>query len=200
MNMKKITRIAQKAMVNRAAPPTREPGWIYHHGLRTAKIALWLNDQLLTDADPDVLFVGALFHDVGKDFEPHNETGAALVRKLLKKECTKQELKDIARMVRLHNQRRKTHDYPHSVTIVQDADALDHMGAIDVWMAFYWSGVHRETFRDHMKYFQGAKNARWRKSLREGLNYDLSVQEFDRRVAYEDEFFEHFRRIYQEGI
>lgn len=200
MNLKKITRIAQKAMGNRAAPPTREPGWIYHHGLRTAKIALWLNEQLLTDADPDILYVGGLFHDVGKDLEPHNQTGAAMVRQLLKKECTKQELKDIARIVRYHNQRRRTHDYPHSVTIVQDADSLDHMGAIDVWMAFYWSGVHRETFRDHMKYFQGAKNARWRKSLREGLNYDVSVQEFDRRVAHEDAFFDHFRRIYQEGI
>ena len=200
MDIDNITRIARTAMGKRTAPPTREPGWIYHHGIRTAKIALWLREQLGAEIDPDILYTGALFHDLGKEFEPHNESGVIIAREILKQECTTEELDEIVQIIRFHNQRRKEHDYPPTITIVQDADALDHVGIIDVWMAFYWNGVHRDTFQDHVDYFRSEQNARYRHSLREYLNYDISREEFDRRVAYEDKFFEHFRRIYQAGI
>jgi uncharacterized protein len=200
MDIKIIKQIAERAMSQRIAPPTREPGWIYHHGLRTARIALWLREELSSDVDPDVLSVGALFHDLGKDCEPHNETGAALSRELLREHCSAEELEDITAIIRLHNQRKQPNKYPPAVTIVQDADSLDHVGAIDVWMAFYWSGVHRETFRDHQAHFRSQKNQDYRQNLRENLNYEVSRKEFDRRIAFEDDFFQTFRHIYQHGI
>jgi uncharacterized protein len=187
-------------MGSRVAPSTREPGWIFHHGLRVARISLWLREKLEMDIDRDLLFVGALFHDVGKEVEPHNQTGAVLTRALLEDHCPALELDLIAEMILHHNQRKQPNSYPPRILILQDADALDHVGAIDVWMAFYWSGVHGEGFQDHLDYFTGPENELYRSTLRESLNYQVSREEFDRRIAFEDEFFQVFRRVYREGM
>jgi uncharacterized protein len=200
MDGKRIDQTAYTAMAHRTDPPTREPGWLYYHGLRTARIALQLSRRLEADAELEVIYAGALFHDIGKGAEPHNEAGAAITRQLLADLYTSAELDRVCDIVRYHNQRQQATGLPIEIRIVQDADTLDHVGAIDVWLAFYWSGVHNETFHEHIRYMNSEENDRYRRRLREGLSFDLSKQIFDERLAHEGQFFAEFQRIYLEGI
>ncbi len=75
MDIEKIDQIAHENMAQRRPDPNREPGFILHHGRRTAQIALRLAEQINVNMHRDILYTGALFHDVGKGTEPHNETG-----------------------------------------------------------------------------------------------------------------------------
>ena len=85
MDRQKIIEIARVAMAQRQPRQEREKGYVFHHGLRTAKIAMKLFDSLECPDKtcPDILFCAALFHDVGKGTEPHNETGAKIASELL---------------------------------------------------------------------------------------------------------------------
>jgi uncharacterized protein len=200
MNMERIEQIAYDAMANRIEPRVREPGWFYYHGRRTGKIALWLCDQLDVDVNRDIVHVGALFHDVGKGTEPHNEIGAEVTRSLIGEWCTAGELDGICEIILGHNQRNHTKARSLPVRIVQDADLIDHVGPIVPWLTFYWSGTHNETFHDHVRFICGEENAAYRKKMRADLNFEVSRRVYDERVAFEDQFFAEFRRVYMHGI
>jgi uncharacterized protein len=200
MDLKRIEAIAFQEMGGRKELKTREPGWLFYHGLRTARIAEQLREALGDDVNRDVLFAGALFHDIGKGTDPHNEHGAEVTRRLLAGECSEAELAPICEIVRLHNQRRDAKSHPVPVRIVQDADNLDHVGPIVAWLAFYWSGTRNETAEEHVQFASGDENAKYREAMRSYLNFDVSRRLFDERVRWEDEFFGTFRKVYFEGV
>ena len=83
MNIEKVEQAACECMASRQESKDREPGWLYHHGRRVARIALRLADEIGAAVDRDVMYAGALFHDIGKGAEPHNEIGAAITREAL---------------------------------------------------------------------------------------------------------------------
>jgi uncharacterized protein len=199
VELNQIDQIARKAMLYRIDHPNREPGWLYHHGCRTGKVALWLADSLLEELDRDVLYTGALFHDVGKGNEPHNEIGAEKTRELLDSLCTAGEIDAICELIQKHTHRRNA-DEKVAVKLVQDADLLDHIGPIGPWLAFYWSGSRGETIEDHRRFLGGDENREYRAKMRAMLNFDLSRQEFDRRIRFEDEFFSTFNKVYEDGV
>ena len=194
-----IDKIAWEVMSGRIEHTRREPDWLYYHGHRTAKIALWLADRIEDPVNRDIVYTGALFHDVGKGTEPHHEIGASKARELLSPVCTAAELNAICNIIRYHNQRNNA-ARSTDIKIVQDADLLDHVGVIGPWLSFYWSGSRNETIDDHMKFFQSGENLRHRQGLKNGLNFEVSVREFDRRIDFEDEFFNRFHHIYMDGI
>jgi uncharacterized protein len=200
MDLAKIDQIARDSMAERREAREREPGWIYYHGRRTARLALWLCGELDSPADRDVLYAGALFHDVGKGVENHHEIGAAAARDLLRGLCTDGELEAVCDIVAKHCLRNHSLDFPEAVRIVQDADLLDHFGPIQPWLSFYWSGVHGEAFHDHMDFVHREENRQSRQKMRESLNYDPAKRMFDERIAVEDEFFSRFHRVYLEGM
>jgi uncharacterized protein len=200
MDLVRIERLAFESMADRREPRERERGWIFYHGRRTAKLALWLCGELKAGADREVLFAGALFHDIGKGSDNHNEAGAAAARKLLKNLCAPGQLDSICELILKHCQRTHSPDYSEAVMIVQDADVLDHFGPIEPWLAFYWSGKSGETFHDHLRFKAGKGSLFNRRKMRAALNYDVSKRMFDERLAFEEEFFTRFHRIYQEGL
>jgi uncharacterized protein len=81
MDIERINQIAYESMAHRKTHQGREPGFILYHGRRTAQIALRLAAQINGAVDRNILYTGALFHDIGKGTEPHNEAGARIVRK-----------------------------------------------------------------------------------------------------------------------
>jgi len=200
MNPDTIEQIARTHMLNQKTHTGREPGWIFYHGLRTARIAEEICGLLNLDIDKDVVFTGALFHDICKDNEPHNETGADLTEKLLADYFPGEELARIGQVIRLHNQRTKDNDYPLEVKVVQDADLVDHTGPIQPWLAFYWSGSYNETIDDHIRFITGEENTMWIEKLRAQLNFDVSIALYDERIRWQDRFFEMFRKVYLEGV
>jgi putative nucleotidyltransferase with HDIG domain len=200
VNTQKIEEIARAEMAGRRDPELREPGWILYHGRRTGKIAVHLAQRLNLDANPDVLYVAGLFHDVGKNGNPHNEVGAARARELLQELATPAEIDKIGEIIRHHNQRMKSDGFSDAVKLVQDADLIDHAGLIDIWMAFYWNGTHGESIEEHIAYMEGQEYKRFRDFMRAHLNFDLSHEMLEERIRLSDEFFAEFRRVYFDGI
>ena len=76
--------LAQKLMANHKAHVMRERGFIYRHGRRVARGVILLREAVTPNtSQDDALRVAAMFHDVGKGIEPHEQSGAALARAFL---------------------------------------------------------------------------------------------------------------------
>ncbi|GIP36903.1 hypothetical protein J31TS4_01830 [Paenibacillus sp. J31TS4] len=197
MNRDKLKEMAYHAMGKRKAHIDRERGFIYYHCGRTAKLALTLRESLFPDmADKDdVIFAGALFHDVAKGIEPHNERGALLVGDMLKHEVSSSELADIVAIVRGHNKRKPgDNGIPYFIKLVQDADVLDHFGSAEVWLKVQYSATHGETMQEAAAFWNSesyeAEVRRWRGLL----NYELSLRHFDEKTAFVSQFIHRFTR------
>lgn len=88
-------------MGRRKAHLQREKGFIFYHCERVAKLSINLRNTLfpMDNLMDEIIYVGALFHDVTKGIEPHNKTGALLIKSLLKEECSEQELKEVSEII-----------------------------------------------------------------------------------------------------
>jgi len=199
MDLDKLEKLAKQEMLDRDEHEGREPGWLYFHGRRVGKLAVWLAKELGADVDPDVLYVAGLFHDIGKGEADHALAGAKKAGKLLKKLCTEQELEQIAELIEWHN-RRGEEGRSLAVGIIQDADILDHVGPVGPWLAYYWSGRHVETFADHLHYYHSEENTQTRQRLYAHLNFEASQREYIRRVQYEDAVIQTLERVYEQGV
>ena len=192
MNRKKLIEIARAAMAKQRTHPARETGYVFHHCLRTARLAMELLHRIDAplEASEDVIFAAALFHDVGKCIEPHSETGALLVANLLADEMKPNDLANAARIVREHNRRKEGSDHWTACQVVQDADLLDHFGTQGVWLCFHWSGQFDQTVAQTLEFYDGRENRRHLVESRKELNFKASRRIFDERIAFEREFFD----------
>lgn len=194
MDRKRITKLAYKTMGKRKIHAKREKGYIYYHGQRVAKLALNLRQTIFPD-DPikdEIIYVAGLFHDVGKGFMSHNEMGAVLVKEILKEECLVDELEEISEIVLMHNQRTDLADLSFPIKIVQDADALDHLGTMEVWARFLKSAFDDEPMEKVMGFWTDSDYDKYIKKLRSGLNYQLSKQIYADKIEFHEEFIERF--------
>lgn len=195
MDAERLIEKARAAMGERKRATSREKGYIFHHGLRTARIAMNLAKLIGEPVERhDLLFAAALFHDIGKGIKPHNEVGAKLAADLLTGECPADDLVVIARIIREHNRRKHASQCLVASRILQDADVLDHYGAQNVWLAFHWCAAHDESPQQCLAFFQGEDYRRDVAESRESLNFDVSRRLFDNRVAFERGFFDRFAR------
>jgi uncharacterized protein len=189
-----LERIARTAMGEKVSMGDREPGYAFHHGLRTARLTVELHLALAEqlDADADLAFAGALFHDAGKGYKRHHEVGAAIAEELLSEHLSGQDARRVGRVVREHNQRDRAAECLPESRLVQDADILDHVGAVQVWQSFYYSGARRETPQQAAAYYYGAENQRWLGSLDDLLNFEISRAILAERRALADAFYRRF--------
>lgn len=199
MDLERIERIAHENMAQRKTHEAREPGYALYHGRRTAQIALELADLTDNTIDHDLLYVGALFHDIGRGADPHNEVGARMVRDLLDGVCEPEELDAIADLVLKHCQRLHP-EYGLEVKLLQDADLLDRIGPIAVWRSFYWSATYGEKIEDALQAYHSEDRARSRSWMRNALNYPVSVHIFDERKAFEDAYYSALERVHRQGL
>ena len=120
MDLEKITQIAFDNMAHRKTHPSREVGFAYWHGQRTAKLAMQLCDRLKYTEDREVIYVAALFHDIAKGFKQHHEVGAYITRVLLKDECSEDRLNQICAIIRNHVDKGRPDHNDEPSKIVQD--------------------------------------------------------------------------------
>jgi uncharacterized protein len=193
MDIKKINQIALEILSKRKAHVERERGFIYNHGKRVAALSLNLHSKIegCDIALQDIIYAGALFHDVGKGIGKHGETGAILVRDLLKNCCTSYELENISAIVRLHNKRGQK-ELPDMIKIVQDADILDHMGTQEIWMSFLYSSYADKGPDSAIDFWKGDFFKSHISGARELLNFDISKAIYDERLNFELKFIERF--------
>jgi uncharacterized protein len=199
LNIEYITKIAYEKMGKSKAQITREKGFIYYHGLRTAKLALTLRKYIfpeITQYD-DVIFVGALFHDIGKGVEPHEETGQVLVKHILKEYCLEEELGMSSDIVRFHRDRKTHNDYPIWVQLVQDADILEHQGTTEVWLNVAYSLYEEQSYDRAIEWWlKDEKSLAGRIKQRNKLNFDFSKKIWDEKILFVDSFI---RRLEEES-
>ncbi len=196
MDLIQIEQLAYSKMKDRKTLG-REKGFIYYHGRRVAKIAVNIYENVAdnkTSEEKNLLYCGCLFHDIGKGIEPHNETGALITREYLKEFLTPNQLDTVSEVVYQHN--RRGHEYINGILgkIAQDADILDHMGSMDIWIAFMYHANFEESVDESLKFFDGGKWEEITKMLRALINYPISLDAFDRRKDFTQKFIETFKR------
>lgn len=196
IDREQLTELARKAMGESVCLPEREQGYTFHHGLRTARIALDLHARLDAPdgAEADLTFAGALFHDIGKGLRPHHEIGAAMTVELLGPHLSAGTVEQVARVVREHNQRQRPAECLPESRIVQDADILDHVGAVLIWQAFHYSAVRHETPAHAVAYYFGPEHQQWLDGLSLSLNFELSRDLLAERRVFTHAFYERFAR------
>jgi uncharacterized protein len=199
MQVEQIIEIAKRAMGS-SKVDIREPGYTYDHGRRTASIALHLADAHGAPVDRDVLHAAALFHDIGKGNNRHNEVGARLVRELLEHACSPAEIDRISQIILEHPLRMKPNSYTLETKLIQDADVLDHIGPIGPWRTFYVSAAQDKTLDCVLEYYHSDENIESLEWMREALNLNESVVIFDKRAAFERQFFAELERVQRQGI
>ena len=200
MNLDEIRRIAWENMGKRRSHSDREEGYIYFHGLRVANLAgelLYLRGGNHDRID-DVLIAGGLFHDIGKGFGAHNESGAEITRHLLGDFCTPDELNTICDIVRFHCIRKHQLELPDHILAIQDADIIDHFGTQCVWLHFLHAANQNLGQSAALEYWQGEKYAEHMAELMELLNFSESKDIFTERLEYLRGFADRFQ-IEMEG-
>lgn len=189
MDLEAIRELAFKHMANRRAHKEREIGFIYYHGQRVAKIAVKLRKLLIPD-DPSrdqELTAAGYFHDIAKGIEPHSVYGAVLVREILAEHCTPEQLDFISDLIRHHQFRDPSKGYHDYIKIIQDADILDHVGVVEIWMNFQYCAHADMTLTDSIRFYETEFPALAAK-IRSLLNYDLSRQIFDDKCRFVMDF------------
>ncbi len=189
MDLAKIRELAFKHMSNRKAHNEREKGFIYYHGQRVANIALELRKMILPTDDncDEVIIAAAYFHDIAKGIEPHSYYGSNLVQEILKDYCNPKELALICEIIRCHQFRDKSRNYSDYVKIIQDADILDHVGVVEIWMNFSYYAHKDGTLTDSLEFYQTEYDSLANK-MRDVLNYDVSLEIYDEKNLFVKDF------------
>jgi len=193
MDVEALRQLAFKLLGKRKTHDYREKGFIYYHGQRVAKLALNLR-QLIIPGDSskdDIITVASYFHDVAKGIEPHFEYGAILIKEILKGYCNENEIEEIAQIIGSHTLRGKNKSYPPQVKIVQDADILDHYGTLEIWLNFHYYAYHNASIEEALKFY-GDEYYKQLAEVRELLNYDISKEILDDKIAFQNDFIRRF--------
>ncbi len=188
MNSERIAVLAKKYLMRRAHEE-RETGFIYAHGQRVARGVIELRRRVTDDAShDDLLRCAAMFHDVGKGIGEHGQTGAEMVRFLLKDELTPGEIDEVARLVYAHNHRAPgTGKWDLWAQLLQDADIIDHYGTVEVWLNFHYCAYKDRQMLEDLSFYSDQFPAQTQEH-RALLNLDEAKRIYDERVQFNKEF------------
>ncbi len=192
MDIKKIENLAFQKMGDNKSHPKRETGYIYYHGLRTGKLAIEIRKIInkIDDSKDGVIYIASLFHDIAKGNEPHNENGSILIKQILKDECSNEELGEIAEIIRCHNLRDSSEEWSKQIKLVQDADIIDHMGTMEVWLNFAYQLCDGKSVDSSIEFYNTEEYESYLKESKNKLNYDISRKIFNDRARFMNEFIE----------
>ncbi|MDD4796353.1 MAG: HD domain-containing protein [Eubacteriales bacterium] len=198
MDREQLLDIARREMAQQVSHQEREPGWVLRHGSGTARLALELRKALLpADGDiDDTLYAAALFHDCGKYADAHQahaQAGSQRARQLLAGVVQAQELDVICHAILVHD-KRKAQPYTQLEYLLQDADILDHMGSIEIWLNFNYSARTGRDAAFSAEFYESREFRDMTDMNRSLLNYSQSVIAFQEKLEFALLFAERFRR------
>lgn len=182
-------KIAFDTMSASTVLPLREPGYIYYHGLRVAKLCLELAKVAgVKGVNQHLLYAAGLFHDVAKGKEQHALAGADLMPHLLSGTCQEGDIAEIARLVAGHNARSLPNRNRKDVRILQDADTLDHFGAQSIWLGSYFSAHSGRAQPEMLAYYRSADFIAYADRCERCLSFEASRKELRQRIRYQQAF------------
>jgi HD superfamily phosphodiesterase len=222
--MAQVERIARIRMACNEAYADRPADYILRHGQRVARIALDLADrsersgEVKSVVDREVLYTGALFHDVGRaklddgqarydgsdvlqdpdnvqGTQAHEVVGSERTVELLAHLFTSDELNRIRNIVLHHNHREPPNDHPAATKLVQDADSLDHVGLVGAWLVTYHVACEGGNLEDVLRCAHSATRIQDREKMRRELNFEVARRLFDARVAREEAHYRALARL-----
>lgn len=188
MDFEKLEKLAWKYMGKKKSHLEREIGAAFYHCKRVSTSVLELRKEIFPEdaSMDDVLRCAGLFHDIGKGIEPHNHSGAVLVRDLLKDELSDEELSLVCQLIEAHCDRQPESDvHTWYEKLLQDADMVDHFGGQGIWLTcVYRAFTNCGSMADVVEYQQseGHKEAVGAKEL---LNYDYSKKIMQDKIDFE---------------
>lgn len=190
--------LAKKELATQESHKEREIGWVLRHGRGTAELALGLRRAILPGREEldDALYAAALFHDCGKYAQrkgDHGEIGAARAHELLAGLMSKDELETVCHAILVHN-RRKQAPCTELEYILQDADILDHMGSVGVWLSVAYTVKTGGTAADMLAYHRSEEYERDTEHLRSLLNYSQSTIAFHEKETFTAAFIDRFEQ------
>ena len=199
MDFQRLNQIAFRMMGKRKSHFEREVGAAYFHGQRTGKGAVELRKRLFPQDSSmdDILLCAGFFHDMCKGLEPHSDNAAFLCREILKDELTENEMEQVCRLIAAHDKRHPgTEINTVWERLLQDADVMDHYGSQGIWMSTTYYVYHGQREMAALgEFYFNEWDQQW-KMDRDKLNFDLSKQIFDEKVAFEGDVI---RRMLQEA-
>ena len=191
---------AKKTLLGMRAHGRREPGWAYRHGYRTANLALWLRDRIFPAAQQmdDMLYAAALFHACAKDDEQdHAAAGAIRAAGYLGGIVPEDDMPTVTHAIHMHNKRGQPGTDLEK--LLQDADIIDHFGAIEVWLNVSYSVLGGEGPERSLQFY----DTEWEPMVAELdglLNFDLSRAVYRERIAYNNDFIRRLRIEAEGGV
>lgn len=188
MNFEQLDILAQKYMMHRKSHKEREMGAAYFHCKRVSQSVTILREKLFPENRDwdDVLRCAGLFHDIGKGIEPHNHSGAVLVRDLLKHEMSAAELDKVCVLIEAHTDRQPGTDiHTDCEKLLQDADLLDHYGSQGIWMSCIYYAYMGQKEMAQVPAFYFSEWQEQVKKHRQALNYEISKAIFDEKIQFE---------------
>ena len=177
-----------------------EPGYRLHHGERVAEIAASICAAENIACDPDILYFGALMHDIGKNGCPkgvsHAAHGAEIVREFFTGHFTADEMVGVCEIITHHCARPKSKWYEgreqpsHKpiVLAVQDADILDHFGPSEIWISMHWAAAKNSPPEETARYWFASND--WRAESRRSLNFASSLATLEKHIAGMNAFYQ----------
>jgi putative nucleotidyltransferase with HDIG domain len=135
--------VSRKILSYETIHPWRSRGeFIVHHALRVEAYArqIWQAESYGEPESESLLRIAALLHDIGglEGRKNHAERGAAIAREWLQDHPLSQQSKDrIVHMIADHSNKAQPNGDILS-DIFKDADILDEIGAISIFMASNW--------------------------------------------------------------
>lgn len=184
MDFERLDAIARQIMLYRRSHIEREIGHVYYHGARTMNGVIELRKRVTDDdSHDDLMRAAALFHDCGKAIEPHDTSGPALVGEFLKNELTPDEMREVKRLIHLHDDRGHT-EYDIWTKLLQDADILDHYGSMEIWLNYNWAAYNDRDIPSTIKFYRDGEYAEQARTHRALLNFEVSRKIFDEKVAF----------------
>lgn len=196
MDIEKVHEKAKTLMLKSRIRVSRESGYSYYHGTRVANLAITLRKHLFSNLSEydDIIKAAGYFHDIAKGLNPHNQYGAVLAKEALKDMCTEEELNLVCEIIVNHCNKGKPNNDHFSSKLIQDADAIDWIGANGVWIDLYDKANKDISSVEYVTSYKDIEEDNGENSI---FNYAISKQIFIDRIKYKNEFI---RRLTKEAM
>lgn len=194
MDLSAIYDKAFRLFGTKSSHPWKEKGNKFHHGQRTANLALTIRKLVLPEdgSHDGIIKVAAWFHDIENGTENHEKAGAERTGEILRGCCSADEIEGICEIIEYHDDRCSDGgNRSVYLKIHQDADHLDHFGTFEIWAIFRDAASHGVSMDETVDFLTNTRLNEYEK-YRNELNFAVSKKIYDEKHGFLKDFTNRF--------